>query len=265
MSIRSFTDQMGNQVQIGSDIKRIVSLVPSQTHFLYTLGLENQIVGRTKFCIHPSDKVKQAQIIGGTKSLKINKILDLKPDIIIGNKEENVKEEILELQKHFPVWMSDVNTLDDACDMMLELGKILNKQEESELDVSNIRLDFSKLPVFKGEKVLYLIWKNPYMGVGAQTFVSHILGLIGLENTLIEQNRYPELTEKQIISLNPDYVFLSSEPYPFKEKEKLELQKLLPNSSIILVNGEYFSWYGSKLLQAKDYFLELSNNISATS
>lgn len=259
------TDQMGNTIILNNIPQRIVSVVPSQTELLYDLGLENSIVGITKFCIHPEKIYSTKTKVGGTKKLHIDQILLLNPDIIIANKEENDRQQIEQLQQHFPVWISDIYNLDDSLNMMLELGKLFNKDLIAHKMSDEIKYSFSKLQcIKKRKKVCYLIWNNPIMVAGRNTFINDMLNRCGFENCIEEtDSRYPELTIEQLVKLNPDYVFLSSEPFPFKKKHVDYINSVLPNAKSILVNGELFSWYGSRLLSATNYFKFLIEKINS--
>ena len=253
-------DQVGRTVVVPKYPKRIVSLVPSQTELLFDLGLAARVVGITKFCIHPDDWFHSKTRIGGTKQLDFEAILALNPDLIIANKEENNKEDIEWLEKNFPVWVSDVNDLDSALEMIRFIAE-LTRTDSSKL-TQEIQSGFSQLmPIQPQKKVLYLIWKNPYMAVGNDTFINELMQRCGFENVL-SQSRYPELTDDEIVQLNPGLILLSSEPYPFKEKHIKELQNLLPNATIKLVDGEMFSWYGSRLKLAPSYFTNLVESIN---
>jgi ABC-type Fe3+-hydroxamate transport system substrate-binding protein len=252
------TDQCGREVYLPSfPPKRIVSLVPSQTELVFDLGADDSLVGRTRFCIHPKNRVKQIVKIGGTKDLNLGRIYDLKPDLIIGNKEENEKFQIEQLQSQLPVWLSDIRSQDAELDMIMELGRILNKTSQAKT-ISDIKKKFwAEMSVqfkhFYGSRVLYLIWNNPIMSVGADTYIHFMLNTCGLVNVLQDFQRYPILDEKKLMELTPDFLFLSSEPYPFKEKHIHLFQALLPNTKILLVDGEFFSWYGSRQLHVRDY------------
>ena len=253
-----FNDQLNNTIQLTSFPKRIISLVPSQSELLWDLGIRDELVGITKFCIHPKVMFDSVTRVGGTKTLDLEVIKSLKPDLIIGNKEENEQSQFLELQKLYPVWMSDIFNLKDALQMIEMVGSITNRVEESKKNVNNIDLSFEGLKQ-KPASVLYLIWQKPYMAAGKATFIGDMLCKMGMINVISEQNaRYPELTIDDIKSLNPDYIFLSSEPFPFKEKHVIDLKKELPNSKPLVVDGELFSWYGSRLLKSIDYFNLLS-------
>jgi len=235
---------------------KVISLVPSITEALFDLGLtENEIIGRTKFCIHPEEKVKNIEIIGGTKNLNIEKIRSLKPDLILANKEENVKEQVESLQEDFKVIVDHTETIEDNYYLVKNLGFLFNKEEKAQafnLKVYEV-LDQAKLksPV----KTAYLIWKNPYMTVGSDTFIHHILSEIGFENIFKNQTRYPEIEVKDLAKA--DVIMLSSEPFPFKEKHIAELREIYPDKKIMIVDGEAFSWYGTHIAKCENYFKEL--------
>jgi ABC-type Fe3+-hydroxamate transport system substrate-binding protein len=250
-----FTDHLSRTIFLPHPPERIISLVPSQTELLVDLGLEEKIVGVTKFCVHPDHLRKSKTVVGGTKNYLFDVIDSLLPDLIIGNKEENDKAGIEKLALTHPVWMSDIFDLQDSLRMISNLGKITGTETKASEIISNIESSFFQVIQFKGT-CIYLIWENPKMAAGKQTFIDSMLTLAGFEN-LIQSERYPELSEERLIKLSPDYLLLSSEPFPFKEKHLQAYQKLLPKSKILLVDGELFSWYGSRLLHSADYFKRL--------
>lgn len=243
-NLRTVIDQIGREVTFSFPPKRIVSLVPSQTEFLLDIGAP--VIGRTKFCIHPADKVWRIRIIGGTKNFQPDSIKKLKPDLIIGNKEENHKEGIEALSVDYPVWMSDIYDLDDAFAMMTTLGILCDLEDQANSLVDQCRLAMMKVKSSHLGKVIYLIWKNPWMAAGSNTFIDHILNHIGYEN-LITKERYPDLTYNEIATLNPDAILLSSEPYPFREEDVFIAKSKWPGVSCRLIDGALFSWYGSRL------------------
>jgi len=254
---------MSSTVDIPSTPKRIISIVPSQTELLFDLGLDEEIIGITKFCIHPTDKVKSKTKVGGTKTLNINLIKQLNPDLIIGNKEENECSQVEELMKDFPVWMSDISDLKGATDMIKLVGEITGKSAGANQLVYNIALGFSKPDIgARGLRVAYLIWRKPYIIAGKGTFIDDMLQKSDLINAF-DTERYPEIDSDQLVSANPDVILLSSEPYPFKEKHIAEFKALLPNVIIKLVDGELFSWYGSRLLHAPEYFNSLIRELKS--
>jgi len=257
------TDQMGNELSIPFPPKRIVSLVPSQTELLFDLGLENEIVGVTKFCIHPLSKTKSKEKIGGTKKFNIDKIHELQPDLIIGNKEENYHEGIQSLQQHYPVWMSDIHTLSDACSMIREVGRITNRlQEGNDMAQKIIHTFDNYIPLPDQLRTAYFIWREPYMIAASETFIDEMLKRFGVTNIFVHQTRYPEVTSDEVKELDPQLIFLSSEPYPFHDKHVDEFKELFPSAKVIIVDGQYFSWYGSRLLKTPGYFEELKARCS---
>lgn len=240
---------------------RIVSLVPSITETLFDFGLTaDEVVGRTKFCIHPANSVKNVAIIGGTKTLNIEKIKSLNPDLIIANKEENERLQVEELMTDFKVWVTDVSTIEDNHQFISDLGTLLNKKELAQSLNERIAHIFTIKKNPLPPKVAYLIWKNPYMTVGNDTFINEVLENIGGENLFKDRKRYPEVTVEEL--KNADQVFLSSEPFPFQQKHIDELQKELPDKQMILVDGEAFSWFGTHLLHMEGYLRELSKKLA---
>ncbi|MFN8346828.1 MAG: helical backbone metal receptor [Spirosomataceae bacterium] len=262
--MQSLKDQTGNSVRLLQPPQRIVSLVPSQTELLFDLGLEQAIVGITKFCIHPADRVKSVPKIGGTKNFDLACIRALRPDLIIGNKEENYREGIETLRAEFPVWLSDIYTLDDALHMIHTVGALTDKATEANNLANTIDNSFAELSIFR-QSILtaaYFIWRKPYMVAAGNTFIDDMLQKAGFVNVFNDLTRYPEITAEQLYSAQPDVIFLSSEPYPFRQKHVAEIQKICPKSKILLVNGELFSWYGSRLLNSTAYFLKLRKELS---
>lgn len=256
-------DQMNRSVMVPTHPMRIVSLVPSQTELLYSLGLNDEVVGQTKFCIHPQAMFDLKPRVGGTKDFNIEKIRALNPDLIIGNKEENDQLGIEALSTEFPVWMSDIKNLEDAMNMIEALGKLTNRTLESTKMNEQIKQGFQKLELaMKTQvsqkpflKVAYLIWRKPWMAAGNNTFIDDMLKRMNFINVFADQpSRYPAFENNHIEQANPDLILLSSEPYPFKQKHIEELQVLCPLANILLVDGELFSWYGSRLIHSADYF-----------
>jgi ABC-type Fe3+-hydroxamate transport system substrate-binding protein len=252
-------DQTGFSVAIPSFPKRIISLVPSQTELLHDLGLDDRVVGITKFCIHPNEWFQNKARVGGTKTVNIEKVQQLQPDLIIANKEENTKEDIELLRKEFNVWTSDIRTLEDALKMIVSVGEITGTEDralELQLTIDNSFKNLKKGPEVN---VLYLVWSNPWMCAGSSTFIHDLIAKCGWNNLGTEfDGRYPQLTDAQIAQSDPDIILLSSEPFPFKEQHIHQLKMISPGSRIIEVDGELFSWYGSRLLQTVRYLNELN-------
>lgn len=238
--------------------KKIISLVPSLTELLSYFNLDNKVIGITKFCVHPQQWFTTKTRVGGTKNINISLIKNLQPDLIIANKEENVKEQIEELAKHFDVWLTDVNTLDDALMMIKDVGELTYKTTEAATLITGIKNNFSELKITHHNlQTCYLIWKDPYMTIGGDTYINDMMKHAGLQNIFENKLRYPEISLQQLQLSNCQLILLSSEPYPFKQKHVDEIQQMLPGKKIILVDGEMFSWYGSRLLKAPQYFKDL--------
>jgi ABC-type Fe3+-hydroxamate transport system substrate-binding protein len=245
---------------------RIISLVPSQTELLYDLGLDEEVMAVTKFCVHPLSWHKNKIHIGGTKNLKIDLIKKINPNLIIANKEENVKEQVEELAKIFDVFVTDVNNLHDALKMIKNIGTLTGKSSSALQLADKIEKKFKRLSetvsVKPKIKTAYLIWKDPFMAAGAHTFVNDMIRCCGLENVYTNSERYPKIKLEELPT-DCELILLSSEPFPFKEKHKEELQKILPGKRIMLADGEMFSWYGSRLLKAAMYFQKFNLKILA--
>ncbi|KDN56076.1 ABC transporter substrate-binding protein [Flavobacterium seoulense] len=260
----SLTDDLGILHKFDAIPQRIISLVPSQTELLVDLGLESKIVGITKFCVHPENLRKHKTIVGGTKKVDYDKIKALNPDIIICNKEENTLEIVENLRKITTVWVTNVITIEDNQKMISDFGNLFgcvaeagNWNQKITLALNDFKQFIENKPI---QKVAYFIWKNPYMVAGSNTFINELLQLNRFENVYANQSRYPEV-DIENSNEDVDFVFLSSEPYPFKEKDVLEMTHFCPETKIFLVDGEMFSWHGSRLLKALNYFKELHQRL----
>jgi ABC-type Fe3+-hydroxamate transport system substrate-binding protein len=278
VNTNTFVDQLGNKIKLSAAPLRIISLVPSQTELLFDLGLRDEVVGITKFCVHPNEWFRSKTRVGGTKKIDFEKVKQLNPDLIIGNKEENEKGQIEELEKHYNVWMSDIYTLKDALEMIVRVGTLVSKQQEAILLKLQVETKFNQ---FKNARsfsphnanlitqnsqltVAYFIWNNPYMVAAKNTFIDDMLTTCGFHNVFASADftRYPEVNAEQIAKADPQVILLSSEPYPFKEKHIQMFQAICPNAKIIIVDGEIFSWYGSRLLKTPHYFDQLISQIN---
>ncbi len=264
-----FKDQLNRALFVDSNPMRIVSLVPSLTELLVDLGLEDKIVGITKFCIHPTHLKKSKTIVGGTKDIQYKKVEALNPDIIICNKEENTLEMISKLEKKFSVYVSDVATIENMYTLILNLGQLLNCSVSANQLIKSIKY---KLNDFKNhiklqsrKRVAYFIWTKPWMVVGGNTFINTMLTLNNFENIFESSpDKYFEVYIEYLTNFNPELrpeiILLPSEPFPFKNKHMQELKKYI-DCQFIFVDGEMFSWYGSRLLYAFDYFKELHTRL----
>ena len=261
----TFTDQMQRPVHLAGPPRRIVSLVPSQTELLHALGLEEEVVGITKFCVHPPEWFREKIRVGGTKDAKLDKIHALQPDLIIGNQEENEQEQIQALAAQYPVWMSAVYTLADALEMIRQVGRLTGREMPAAQLAAEIGNRFRALKAqLAGQppiRTAYLIWRQPYMAAAGRTFINSMMQWAGFENVFARRQRYPEISLEELADLRPEAILLSSEPYPFKDKHLEEFRQACPHSALQLADGELFSWYGSRLLRSADYFLELRREL----
>ncbi len=244
-----YSDQLGRKIILDSPPKRIVSLVPSITELLYDLGLFENIVGRTKFCVHPKEALRTIPKIGGTKNVNFDRVAALKPDLIIANKEENDKSQIEQLSQYFPVWISDIANFADAMELIQQLGLVLSKEDVANKIINDSKTLLQSIKQEKKVRAAYLIWQKPYMTIGYDTYIHDMLKHTGYENVFGEQARYPSFTLAELNDRKPEIILLSSEPFPFKQKHIKELKLTFPNIPIQLVDGEAFSWYGTRFLK----------------
>jgi ABC-type Fe3+-hydroxamate transport system substrate-binding protein len=235
-------DHLNHEISIRYPLKKVVSLVPSITELLFDLDWIP--VGRTKFCIHPKEKVTDLRIVGGTKNFRFKIIDEINPDLIIANKEENYPEGIDRLKENYQVWISDVVSIEDSINLIKDISILIDNEEKGNEVIATIKSVLNKVENTRKEKVLYLIWKDPFIAVGSDTYINSFLEHIGYKN-IIQKSRYPEVSLESLKSLEPDVVLLSSEPYPFSEKHLLLIRNVFKNSYVKLVNGEFYSWYGS--------------------
>ncbi|NBB85115.1 MAG: ABC transporter substrate-binding protein [Bacteroidetes bacterium] len=252
------TDALGRRLCVDAPPERIVSLVPSQTEVLADLGLDEQVVGVTRFCVHPEDWRDEKTVVGGTKQLSNGTIQALAPDLVLANKEENTPAMVEALDAMAPVYVSDVATLADALGMIRAVGRLTGTAPRADALASEIDAAFAALPSAPPLRVAYLIWRAPYMSVGGDTFIHAMLRHAGFVNAFADQQRYPEVTLQDLGALNLDAVLLASEPFPFdRPRFAEEVREALPHTQVQVVDGELFSWYGSRLLRAPSYFTSL--------
>ncbi len=233
-----------------ANYNRIISLVPSLTELLIDLGLKEQLVGRTRFCVHPKEEVEGIPIIGGTKNPRLDKIKKANPDYIVANREENKKEHIEELSEECKVNVTDIATIEDALITMHELGKELGAEKESNKLIEQINEVLNDIPDEPPLRTAYFIWKDPYMTVGSDTYIHNVMEHWKLQNVFSDKRRYPKVNFYDVADKEPELILLSSEPYPFKEKHLSEFEEAFPNARVLLAEGEWFSWYGSHMLHS---------------
>ena len=251
-----------NIIKYHKKYSRIISVVPSLTELLSDLDLEQEVVGITKFCIHPAEWFHRKERVGGTKTLKIEIIKKLQPELIICNKEENTREQVEELSKTCDVLLTDINNLESALIAIRNIGQLTGRIKQADKLTISIKSKFQELKkvtaVRRTKKAAYLIWKEPFMAAGCDTFINDMMTYCGFTNTFYDIERYPETTLVDLGRRGCEIILLSSEPYPFKQSHAAKIKAALHDVEVKLVDGEMFSWYGSRLLNAADYFKNLS-------
>ncbi|MXN90594.1 ABC transporter substrate-binding protein [Flavobacterium sp. Sd200] len=264
--MKTYTDQTGTPLSLASVPTRIVCLVPSLTELLFDLGLEDRIVGITKFCVHPYHLKSTKRVIGGTKKVHVEKIKALAPDIIIANKEENTEEIVAAMREIAPVYVTDIATIADAIAIIEDFGKIFSVRTQAQLWTDKINFGLKDFKSYiknkKPLKVAYFIWKDPYMAAANGTFINEMLKLNNFTNIYGHLERYPEvIVQKMRIQGDPEVVFLPNEPYPFKDEDAFELGRFTHHAKTVFVDGEMFSWYGSRIVKAFAYFKQLQERM----
>ncbi len=254
--MNTITDQLSRTISLPHSPRRIVSLVPSITELLCDMGLETHLLGITKFCVRPAGRLHGKTIVGGTKNLRPDTIRALRPDLILANQEENEPAAVMALAEDFPVWVSRVVTLEDAYAMIAQLGYVLGVAPQADRLVADLQADFAQLaalPPPAAPRVAYLIWQKPLMVAGGDTFIHHVLAAAGLVNVFGDRTRYPIVTPDELRAVAPNRLWLSSEPFPFAEKHARAFRADFPATKVECVDGEVFSWYGSRMRYAAAY------------
>lgn len=259
----SLTDARGRRLTLTQPPRRIVSLVPSQTELLAHLGLDEAVVGLTRFCVHPADWKRRKSIVGGTKQINVGRLRALQPDLVLANVEENTPEMVETLDTFAPVYVTDVGDVPGALTMIRTVGRLTARAAEADALADAINAAFGTLRAFAPVRAAYLIWQKPYMTVGHDTLIHDVMRRAGLVNVFSAQTRYPEVTPADLVAARPGVVLLASEPFPFREKHAAALRAILPETPLRLVDGELFSWYGSRLLQTPAYLAWLRDELDA--
>lgn len=263
-------DALGQTHARAGNGARIVSLVPSITELLFALGLGNRVVGRTGFCVHPREGVRTVPKLGGTKDVDLEALRALAPTHVLVNIDENTRETFETLQAFVPnVVVTHPNAPGDNVGLYRLLGSIFAAEEraaalgrEFEAALARLRTAARGLP---GRRVLYLIWRSPWMTVSTDTYIARTLGLANLHCVApAGEARYPEIDAPGARALNADLVLLSSEPYPFREKHLAEAAGLGgAGARARLIDGEMVSWYGSRAIAGLDYLSRFARSLEA--
>lgn len=259
------TDARGRRIVLEHPPRRIVSLVPSQTELLAYLELDETVVGVTRFCTRPSHWREEKTIVGGTKEVDVELVRDLAPDLILANHEENTQDDVEALDEVAPVFVTKVQTVTEALDMIRTVGTLTETADLTSTLAGQIISRFSQLPDFAPLRSVYLIWRDPYMTVGGDTFIHDVMRWGGFENAYKHEHRYPEVSLSELADADLDVVLCATEPFPFHQKDKFtaELRDRLSETPIEVVDGQLFSWYGPRLLDTPSYLKELRETLPA--
>lgn len=267
LSQSALTDAIGQQhatVDL-ADSPRIVSLVPSVTELICELGLAQFLVGRTGFCIHPQAALAVVPKIGGTKDVNIDKIRALAPTHLVVNVDENEKPTVDALARFIPhVIVTHPLAPEDNPGLYRLIGGIFNVGERAEQLCNDFAREYQATLALAEtrsscpERVLYCIWKDPWMTVSRDTYIARMLALAGWQQCEIDSDkRYPEFRWEPAVVDDVDEILLSTEPYRFTETHADALEKQL-GKPVRLVDGEYLSWYGSRAIAGLAYLRTLS-------
>lgn len=245
---------------------RIVSLCPSTTETLVDFGLAGQLVGITRFCIHPADVVRDIRKVGGTKNPDLARIRALRPDLVLFNEEENRKEDYERLRGDLRVDATIVRRVQDVPEQLLHLGRLTGAEIRAQARAQQVEAARARLAETRakvgGFRYAYLIWRRPYMAVGGDTYVSDLFAEAGGENVFEgARDRYPAIDVAALRAERPDVVFLSDEPFPFKAKHAAELQAEAPELRTELIRGDDCCWHGVRTLRGLALMQSLSESI----
>jgi ABC-type Fe3+-hydroxamate transport system substrate-binding protein len=251
-----YVDAVGTEHPVAGGDARIVSLVPSVTELLCDLGLASQLVGRTGFCIHPREAVRSIPKVGGTKDVKVDRVRELAPTHLVVNIDENTKETVEDIARFVPsVVVTHPLAPEDNLGLYRLLGGIFGRAAEAERLCTDFEAAYADLTAETREaaSVLYLIWRQPWMTVSRETYISRTLALVGWETVPASAtDRYPEV-DPAAVADGIERVLLSSEPYRFREKHLAEVEALVPGARVTLIDGEMTSWYGSRAIKGLRY------------
>lgn len=252
---------------------RLVSLCPSVTELICDLGAGAELVGVTRYCTHPPDVVAAVEKVGGTKDPKIGRIVELAPDLVFMNVEENRVEDADALQAAGLRCQSDLpKTIAQTAEMVRRVGAALDRRAAAERIAGDIEARAARVQRARaGQRVVrwaYLIWRKPWMAAGGDTFVDALLTLAGGHNVFgTHEERYPAVTPEELVAASPDVVLLASEPFPFEPKHIQELAALTgwPATRFKLVDGQDLSWHGSRTPRGIDYAEDVLASVRSAS
>ncbi len=259
MSWMQTVDELGFKLELAAAPQRIVSLVPSWTETLFAFGFEAEIVGVTRFCVEPAKAVVAVTKIGGTKNPDIKAILDLHPDLVIANAEENRREDIERLRAAgITVFTTYPRTVASAVESIRKLGNVVGRPAQAGAMARDIVKSVSEIETGLGAwaklrfRVFCPVWKNPWIAFNGDTYAHDVLRMLGFNNIFATAGeRYPRVTLEETLELRPDFVLLPNEPYEFDAKDVEELKPLQPpplSRRIVLIDGRDLHWYGARMV-----------------
>lgn len=261
MHVFSAIDARGESIRLERPPERIVSLVPSLTELLASLGLEDEVAGITRFCVRPDHWKSSKRIVGGTKSIRLDRIEHLQPDLIVANVEENTREDVQRMEEIAPVFVTNVRDLSDALSTIESIGRLTNRPAAGHELRDAVAEGFEQLDDFASVRTAYLIWHRPYMTVGTDTFIHDVMSRGGFANAFDRGTRYPTVDEAALIDADLDVILLPNEPFPFGPDHAETFERMLPGVRVRLVDGQLFSWYGSRLIHTPRYLRELREEL----
>jgi ABC-type Fe3+-hydroxamate transport system substrate-binding protein len=247
-------DDLSRRVRFNFPPCHIVSLCPSITETIFVLGAGDLLSGRTRYCIHPAGKVASVPEIGGTKDPDIEAILKIAPDLVIAEKEENTRRVIEKLEKEIPVFVFSVESFAQALAMISGLGELTGKITRASGLIKRIEQAFAELPPAEAKTAAYLIWEKPLMAAGKNTFIDAMMEKAGFRNIFRNKSaRYPKISLTELSEEKPEVLILSTEPCAYTLEDVKRYRRLLPETEVILIEGDLFSWYGARMLKAAEY------------
>ncbi len=266
MDTVKLVDALGREHAFSRPPQRIVSLVPSITETLFALGGGGALVGATDFCVHPESELAGVARVGGTKNASVERIRELRPELVLANKEENRRRTVEQLEAAgIPVFVSYPRTVHSALEDLATLGRLLERPGEAAAMVERIEQAWARArrrASTPGPLVAALIWRGPYMAVGGDTFSHALLIESGGRNAFAgADSRYPRIETSELEAAAPEVNLLPTEPYAFCEADRAELLALdcpaARDGRVHIVEGELLSWYGPRMARALDLFSSL--------
>jgi len=253
---RVVRDALGRDINFSLVPERVISLIPSITESLFDLGLGNRIVGVSQFCTYPEHLVLEKPRVGGQKNPNHDAIASLNPDLIILNQEENRKEDIERFSSRYRTFVTFPRRFADSAELLRDLSRIFDVPLMTEPYIRTISAH-SRRPQ-ASIRTLYLIWRKPWMSINHDTYIHDVMRVFGFDNVCAGmEKRYPELTEAEIARLNPECIILPDEPFRFRERHREEILtwpvSACHDDRVVLVDGTYFCWYGTRAARTEDY------------